>query len=87
MSTFYKQIAVSEQESYIFSFCDYMSIAGELYLVFVHDKKLKAHRIKMQQKDGAWKIVNTSELPDWILEVEAELANSISNQQYVSKGL
>jgi hypothetical protein len=78
MPSFSKKILVPNQGNAEFQFDRIYTTEDIRYFVRVH-RNSKYYHFNMHQRDGLWIIVNTEILPDWILELEVELANSILN--------
>lgn len=77
MSDFSKKIQV-EEGVLKFDFMRVYTVQGVRYYVAVVDKSGKAHLFQMQEKESQWKIVLAPKAPDWILEIEAQLGEAIS---------
>ena len=60
-----------------FSFNRIYTVNGYIFLVFAIQRDNNHFVIRMQSFLGVWKIVN--KVPDWLLEVEQELATEISH--------
>ncbi len=55
------------------------TVNGIRYHVSVKDNKRLTHAFYMETKNSNWQIVKVPAPPDWVLEVESQLAGTIEN--------
>ena len=55
-------------------------INGKLVIItWIYHNDSRLHIFKMVSIDNGWMIVETAELPDWLLEKEGQLSDGINN--------
>lgn len=60
-----------------FSFKRIHTPNGLRYYVSVIDTNGEVFSFNMKEDTGRWKIINAPKVPDWIIELEKQLANQI----------
>ncbi|HZF66245.1 MAG TPA: hypothetical protein VEZ55_17270 [Chitinophagaceae bacterium] len=76
MPSFSRKILVPDKGVFDFHYDRIHTVSGTQYFILVNNNRVY-HRFRMQQKEGLWVLVDTEKIPDWILQLEVELANAI----------
>jgi hypothetical protein len=76
MGGFIKQIK-SDRRIFDFSFLRIYTVNGIKFFVSVIETPTTAHHFTMQKRGHAWKIDDAPKVPDWIKELEPQLAAAI----------
>jgi hypothetical protein len=76
MPHFTKRIA-TDFDNPEFIFNRIFTVSGVRYHVSVKDKDRKAFFFTMQEKGGEWYIIEVTNPPNWITDLEAELSQAI----------
>lgn len=64
--------------SFQFYFNKFYSSKGIRFHVYFSTPHNKFYRFIMYEHSGVWKIIQTNEVPDWVMSFEAELSNAIA---------
>lgn len=79
MQNFTKRIAV-EDFSLRFFFHKMYTVKGIGFHVSVIDKNNRSCFFNMEEATGGWRIVNAPKLPDWLMQIEKQLADAIDEE-------
>ncbi len=60
-----------------FIFDRIFTVGSIRYHAYVKDKNKKSIFFNMEVKEGVWFIVDSSKVPDWIVNLQSELSNAI----------
>jgi hypothetical protein len=66
-----------------FFFNKIYTVAGVRYHVSVQDKDRQSYFFIMENRNGAWKIINAPQVPQWILDAEKQLEQCIVEHKLV----
>ena len=81
MPQFKKKISIPHDGTFTFLFTLIYTVNGVRYFVSVFDESLILHNFRMQNPDDCgWRISDSNDVPDWIIDVEKELGLAILNQ-------
>ncbi|HYH16299.1 MAG TPA: hypothetical protein VD794_13815 [Flavisolibacter sp.] len=76
MREFQKNIVV-EGGSLTFAFNRIFYVGGVKYFVCVIDKDAKGYFFNMEQRGDRWQVLDAPKVPQWIKDIEADLAATI----------
>lgn len=69
--------AKSAEGLLVFTFNRIYTVKGTIYFVSVTGQD-RRHHFHMEERSGSWKIVEAPKPPDWLLQLEKELGETIS---------
>jgi hypothetical protein len=78
MQSFTKRIPVEKGFSPEFFFTRIYTVNSVHYHISVMDKSGHSHFFTMEQKNEQWKIINAPKIPDWIVRIEEQLEEAIT---------
>lgn len=79
MPSFSQKISVPKTGTYTFTFTRIYTVDGIRYFVTVTDEGQKMHQFFMRQIEESWILVDTHNLPDWLIALEFEFEKVILN--------